>query len=155
MEECRMMNELTHPEVTTYWIAYSIDKQIVHYGITDPEQVTTSGMDNFEYDITKEVLIQRLLDLGYKFVDPETEAELLPTIEPVGITKFDPLKPLFGEDRIIFEEVPVDIFSLNAKTILVEYTLVEKIGTGIKNGVTAVWDGVVYVWDSIIGWFKF
>lgn len=41
------MAELKFPDESTYWIANSADKKTVHYGITDPNQVTTTGQPVF------------------------------------------------------------------------------------------------------------
>jgi len=52
-----MIKELQNPEHKTYWIAYSDDKKVVHYGITETNQVTTTGLDNFEFDTDKQKLL--------------------------------------------------------------------------------------------------
>ena len=42
------MRELANPTQTTYWIAYSDDRTVVHYGKTEPEQSTTTGQPNLD-----------------------------------------------------------------------------------------------------------
>ena len=59
-----MIKELQNPEHKTYWIAYSDDKKVVHYGITETNQVTTTGLDNFEFDTDKQKLMERITELG-------------------------------------------------------------------------------------------
>jgi hypothetical protein len=74
------MKELNKPLETTYWIAYSDDKKIICWGITEPDNVTTTGQPNFEYSINKQDIIDRLKNLGYetKFYDQNND-EILPT----------------------------------------------------------------------------
>lgn len=56
------MAELINPQQTTYWIAYSNDKSVVHYGKTEPTQSTTTGQPNFDTFATKEFWETALLD---------------------------------------------------------------------------------------------
>ena len=37
------MAEIKFPDESTYYVANSINGKIIHYGITDPNQVTTTG----------------------------------------------------------------------------------------------------------------
>lgn len=43
-----MQNEITFPTNPTYWIAYSSDSAST--GVTMPDQITTSGQDNFYHN---------------------------------------------------------------------------------------------------------
>jgi len=42
------MVELAYPAVRTFYIAYSDDGKVVHYGVTEKNQVTTTGQPKFE-----------------------------------------------------------------------------------------------------------
>lgn len=90
--------------------ALTLDEAIYAFSrqINDPE-LDRKVIDNIEVDGTEAIAVRPEFTKVVKIIE----------IEPVGITKFDPLNPKYREDRIIFESVPVDIFSLNAKTILI------------------------------------
>jgi hypothetical protein len=47
------MAEIKFPDESTYYVANSMDGKIVHYGITDPNQVTTTGQPIFNTFKTK------------------------------------------------------------------------------------------------------
>lgn len=104
--------EIYKPNKVTYWLAYSNDKQTIQYGITNPDQVTTSGAENFEYDIDKNKLIQRLIDLNYKFIDGETNAEIIPIIKTTNYI-FNSKISKFVENNV-FDET-LNIFSFESK----------------------------------------
>jgi len=42
------MKEVAYPEKRTFYVAYSDDGKIIHYGVTEPNQVTTTGQPQFE-----------------------------------------------------------------------------------------------------------
>jgi len=42
------MAELKFPAVRTFYVAYSNDGKVIHYGVTEPNQVTTTGQPKFE-----------------------------------------------------------------------------------------------------------
>lgn len=44
------MKELKYPAERRYWVAY--DGKTVHYGVTEPDQVTTTGLAQFNYYTT-------------------------------------------------------------------------------------------------------
>ena len=129
------MAEIYKPEQTTYWIAYSNDNQIVHWGETNPESVTTSGMDNFEYNIDKVTLIRRLEELGYetKMYDDNQE-EILPVKETIQVAEMveqqvmikgqltteqvEVLKPVEVTKYYDSQAQEIDIFSMKQRTVL-------------------------------------
>ena len=97
-------------------------------GVISGEEVEWLPADLKDVEVFAEVLkdfeaceVKEIKTIETKYFDPETKQEVLPTdtvIEAVGITDFDPKQPLYGEDRMIFEEMPIDIFSMECKTIL-------------------------------------
>lgn len=58
-----MIHEISKPAKTQYWIFYCDDAdnkhRQVHYGVTEPQQVTQSGMKNFkQFEDQKEWLAE-------------------------------------------------------------------------------------------------
>lgn len=57
-----MTHEIIYPAVPTYFIAW--DSGEPSYGITMPDQQTTSGRENFETFIDEELYLARLNDFN-------------------------------------------------------------------------------------------
>jgi hypothetical protein len=90
-----------------------------------------------------------------KFFD-ETGTEIVPTKETIQITelidKIEVTKDIEVTKFYDSKGLEREVFSLDYKRVLVEFTLIEQLGIGIVNGATAVWEGIVYVWNNTIGW---
>ena len=71
------MAELKFPKDRTFWTAYSDDGKVIHYGVTEPDQVTTTGQPNFKIStnvkdiekILKEELKVSAEELADKHID--------------------------------------------------------------------------------------
>jgi len=50
--------------ITKYWIAYNEDKNVIHYGVTEVGQQTSSGQPLFEIFDTEEEYLIRLTELN-------------------------------------------------------------------------------------------
>ncbi len=55
-----MIHELDHPMQEVYWIA--VNSEAIHFGITSPGQVTSSGMTDFLYDSNLTQLLNQFLE---------------------------------------------------------------------------------------------
>ena len=42
------MGEIKYPKTRTFYVAYSDDEKVIHYGVTEPNQVTSTGQPRFE-----------------------------------------------------------------------------------------------------------
>ena len=91
------MAELKYPNESTYYIANSADKKVVHYGITDPNQVTTTGQPVFNTFATKVTCETKLkTDLGV------TDAQLAESpLSDRKITKWGD-KVVYKVDNLVF-----------------------------------------------------
>lgn len=58
------MNEILFPITTTYWIFYNNEQTIIHYGQTNSNQTTTSGLDNQEIFTEYNLYLERLSELN-------------------------------------------------------------------------------------------
>ena len=80
------MAEIKFPDESTYYVANSIDGKIIHYGITDPNQVTTTGQPLFNVFKTKQDC-ETKLKVDLKITDAQLAENPLPDKK---ITKWNP-----------------------------------------------------------------
>lgn len=87
------MPEIAKPERATYFIARSADGSVVHYGITQPHQVTTTGQGVLEFSADEPEFLGIAQPYADKFPDLPSEGEL---------TAGDPYK--FGTTVVIVRQ---------------------------------------------------
>jgi hypothetical protein len=66
------MSEINKPTALTYHVITNVDESIVHYGLTDTDQVTTSALTELETFTNEQDYLDRLDALG---IDPNLEEE--------------------------------------------------------------------------------
>ena len=64
------MKEIKYPAETLYWIATDKSGNILHYGTTEPGQVTTTGLDVITSYITEEECVA-VLKQDFKVTDKQ------------------------------------------------------------------------------------
>lgn len=82
------MKELKYPAGRRYWVAY--DGKTVHYGVTEPDQVTTTGLSQFNYYTTLSGCENKL----------KTDLKI-----PQAVLDSNPVDPKMKKDEI----TPIDI----------------------------------------------
>ena len=95
------MGELKYPNESTYYVANSVDGKIIHYGITDPNQVTITGQPVFETFATK-LLCETKLKVDLKMTDAQLIENLLPDRK---ITKWGDKIQYKEGDIVLFKEL--------------------------------------------------
>jgi len=86
------MAELKFPLVRTLYVAYSNDGKVIHYGVTEPNQVTSTGQEKFEI-FTKVIdcetkLITDLKVTAAKLIEQPIDLKIEPIeIEPIIIKR--------------------------------------------------------------------
>lgn len=94
MEVIYKMKELKYPPVRTFFIANSNDGKIIHYGVTETDQVTTTGQSVFNtYSKIEDCKKRLLTDLklpSEKLIEQPIDfknEEIINNIIPVGKSK--------------------------------------------------------------------
>ena len=73
------MHEINKPAQATYFLAFSNDELICHYGKVSPNQCLTVNQPNIETFFVKQDWINRAVDFGYT-IDYDQEVDLNPVM---------------------------------------------------------------------------
>ena len=85
------MKELKYPENIKYWIVHNEDGSVMHTGITEPNQVTTTGQPVFESADTEE---------GLRTIIAGKDVTLFPPIPQEGEQCEEGKIYRYGDDKI-------------------------------------------------------
>jgi len=101
------MGEIQFPDKSTYWVANSIDSKVIHWGITDPNQVTTTGQPVFNTFDTKTKCEDKLIKDLKVTVEKLAENPLSDKI----IVKWSDKMTYKKGDKVIYKDVTYIVLS--------------------------------------------
>ena len=70
------MGGISKPTETKWWVARSADGSTLHYGSTEPDQVTTSGQPAFEISDDQGGMLEKLARFSGKFPELKIQDDL-------------------------------------------------------------------------------
>jgi len=127
------MAEIKFPDESTYYVANSINGKIIHYGITDPNQVTTTGQPLFNVFKTKQACETKLkVDLKI------TDAQLVENpLSDKKITKW--------KDKVVYKIRDIVLFKESIYICIKAHTAKQDLYPGVSKELWKLYDEKINV----------